>query len=328
MPEILILDPTLRSAVSFYRSVGPFSYLNRLDPHVNFEPIIKYDTWWWIGGDILFLQRPYADDHIRAMEQAKSCNIKIWVDTDDLLHDIPKYNPNHKTFNNKSLENYKTAIKEADVVTVTTEALREYYSTYNDNVKIVENAHNDYIFPFEKMIGEPRKAICWRGSATHRMDILSVAEQIVNINKQYKEWEWTFLGNDLWYITDLMKGKVKEIPEKTITTYYEILRNISAAIMMFPLIDNEFNRAKSSNCWVEATYGGMVCIAPDLPEFDKPGCLRHKDEQQFAYYMEKCMKSKSFREEHYEQSYKYIKENLLLSKVNQKRLDIIKELVG
>ena len=331
MSKIIILDPTIKSAVSFYRSVGPFSYLHKLDPHFSFEILDRFNDWTWIGKDILFLQRPYAPDHLQAMEEARKSNLKIWVDTDDLLHDIPKYNPNYRVFNNpkqKYLDNNKQAIKEADVVTVSTEKLREYYSAYNDNVKVIENAHNDYIFPFTKYIGDVHKTIGWRGSTTHRMDLLSVAEQFVNLSKQNKDWRWVFMGNDLWYITELIAGSVQEVPERSFSVYFEMLRKINFAVMVFPLIDNDFNRAKSSNALLEATYGGSVCIAPDLPEFNKPGCLCYKDPQKFAYYVEKCMQSKSFREENYEKAYKYINENLLLSKINRKRLDVIKELAG
>lgn len=48
----------------------------------------------------------------------------------------------------------------------------------------------------------------------------------------------------------------------------------------------------------------------------------------FGYYLEKCIKSKTFREENYLKSYEYIKENLLLSKINLKRLEIIERLLS
>ncbi|MCP4648783.1 MAG: glycosyltransferase family 4 protein [PVC group bacterium] len=329
MPKILMLDPNPKSAVSFYRSIGTFSYLHRLDPNVHYELLSVYNWNTWMGADILYVQRPYADDHLGAIVEAQKCNVKVWVDTDDLLHEIPNYNPNHRTFNNpkeKFLDNFLNSVKRADVVTVTTEVLKDYYSEYNENVQIVENAHNDYAFPFMKLIGDSAKAINWRGSNTHRMDVLSVAQQIVNVREKHKDWKWIFVGNDLWYITELLKGNAIEIPEKPILTFFELLRTVGSSIQVVPLVDNNFNRAKSSISWIEATYGGMTTVAPNFPEFNKPGCLCYEGEEQFEYYLEKCIKSKAFRQENYEKSFKYIKENLLLSQVNRKRMDIINEL--
>lgn len=331
MPKILMLDPAPDSAVAFYRSSGPFSNLHKLDPHIQCQWTERFNWWqFYTGTDILYCQRPFDNNHLKVIKEAKEWGIKIWVDTDDLLHEIPKYNPYYKVFNNpkdNKKEIFEESMKEADIITVTTQKLKDYYTKFNKNIEILENAHNDYAFPFKKHIGKPQNMITWRGSTTHRMDILSVAEQMVNVSRSHKDWTWVFLGNDLWYITEIIKSKAIEIPEKPIIEYYEILRNMGSAILIVPLLDNEFNRAKSSIAYQEATYGGMVTIAPDLPEFDRPGCIKYKDPSQFAYLLEKCIKSRTFREENYEKAYDYIKENLLLSKVNQKRLDIIHRLI-
>lgn len=330
MPKLLVIDPNPKSAVSFYRSLGPFSYLYKIDPSVQYETptVINWNT--LTGNEILYIQRPFAEDHITALREAKKIGMKTWLDLDDLLHEIPKYNPYHKAFElpTSQIRNvFERAIKMVDIVTVTTQELKDYYFSFNNNIEIVENAHNDYAFPFKRFIGGEKPIINWRGSETHRMDILSVAQQIVSISKQYPDWSWVFMGNNLWYITEIIKGKVAEIPEKPILDYFEIMANMGAAIQIVPLIDNRFNRAKSAIAFYEGTYGGMVTIAPDFPEFNEPGCLCYKDAEQFGYLLEKCIKSKSFRKENYEKAFEYIKNNLLLSKINKKRIDIIYRLI-
>jgi hypothetical protein len=221
----------------------------------------------------------------------------------------------------KLLKNIEECIKFSDIVTVSTQAMKDYYSKFNPNIIVINNAHNDYQYPF-KEVTETVNSINWRGSNTHREDIRSVKEKIFSLAKTYPEWAWTFMGSDLWYITEGIKTFFS-FKECDIIDYFKFIRELKSAIQINPLLDNIFNRGKSNISWLEATYAGSVSIVPDFPEFDKPGTIRYKDIDNFSYLLEKVIKSKDFRHSNYLQSYEYIWDNLLLSQINKKRLEII-----
>lgn len=327
MLKIAIHEPLPVSAVSYYRSIGTLSYLPKLNNKIkiNIPGIISWNS--LVDVDILYMERPQQDSDLEALKLAKDFNVKIWVDYDDLLHKIPPYNPCFKNYkNSKLLKNIETAIELADVVTVSTPAIKEYYSKFNSNIHVIENAHNDYRYPFEK-IDDTVDAINWRGSATHRQDLLSVAEHIFSIANKYDKWAWTYIGNDVWYITDRIE-RCFNLQECDTITYNKFILDLKSAIQIVPLVDNEFNKSKSNIGWVEGTYVGSCTICPDLPEFKKPGAINYNTQSDsFGYYLEKAINSKSFRKENYLKSYEYIKENLLLSDINKKRIEIIDRLI-
>lgn len=327
MIKISIHEPMPFSAVSYYRSIGPFSYLHKIKPEITLAIPDKISWAMLSGSDILYLERPQHDNDLKALRLAKDFNVKIWADYDDLLHEIPEYNPSYNFYKKThALKNVDEAMELADVVTVSTQELCDYYSTKNKNIHVIENAHNDYIYPFKK-ITETADAINWRGSMTHRKDLLSVSEEMFSIAKKYPKWAWTFIGNDIWFITDYIPNHFR-LDECDIIDYNRFISDLKSAIQIVPLLKNKFNLSKSNIGWMEGTWCGSATIAPDLPEFNKPGCINYTEKtDSFMYYLEKAINSKEYRQKKYIESYEYIKETLLLSRINQKRIEIIERLL-
>jgi hypothetical protein len=320
--KIKIYDVAPKGACSFYRGWGVLSKLHKLrsDIIVEFETGISWNH--LIDCDILYLVRPVENNYIESIEMAKNFGVIVWSDFDDLLPEIPEDNPSYNYFTSETiLKNVETAIKNSDIVTVSSELIKEYYKKINPDIIVIENAFNDYNLKFEKRTNE-KKRIMWRGSDTHRKDLLSCKDGMISINSKYPDWNWVFIGSNPWYITDEIKNSII-VSELELIKYNKFIKDIAPAITIIPLVDNLFNRAKSNCSWIEGTYAGSCCIAPDLPEFQKDGCINY--DNNFEYLLEKTIKSKSFRQENYNKSFEYIHDNLLLSKINQKRIQIIEK---
>jgi hypothetical protein len=327
MVKISIHEPMPMSAVSYYRSIGVLSYLPKLNNKIkiNIPEQISWSS--LIGTDIFYMERPQYEKDLQAMCMAKDFNVKVWVDYDDLLHEIPKYNPAYTPYKNSNLlQNIETVFKTADIITVSTQSIKEYYSKkFNlNNIHIIPNAHNDYQYPFN-IVTDTVTSINWRGSNTHRHDLLSVKDALINTSKTSDGWAYTFIGNDTWFVSDEIKNCFT-FGEMDIIDYFKFTKELKSAIQIVPLVDNEFNRAKSNIGWLEGTYSGSVTIAPDLIEFKYPGIVNYVDN--FVYKLEKAIKSKEYRKEKYLESYEYIKNNLLLSQINNQRLNIIEALLN
>jgi len=280
------------------------------------------------GADMIYMERPQHNSDLTALRLAKDFNVPVWVDYDDLLHEIPTYNPSYKFYTTQQvISNVEEAMSVADVVTVSTVLLKEYYSKFNKNIHVVENAHNDYQYKFNK-VTETVNAINWRGSATHRQDLLSVSENMWNVAAAHPQWKWTLIGNEVWYIKDKIDNCF-HLDEVDTVDYHKFISDLASAIQINPLLDIPFNRAKSNISFIEGTYAGSATICPDMPEFQKPGAINYSDKKKdhFGYLLEKCMKSKEFRQKKYIESFEYVRENLLLSKINQKRLEIAEGLL-
>jgi HEPN domain-containing protein len=326
MIKIKICEVAPRGACSYYRSIGPFSKLHKINPEIECEYIEGVSWHTLADADILFLARPYQDNYVEAIEFAKSFGVKTWIDYDDALTIIPEDNPGYGFFSSEVVEkNIKKAISTADIVTVSTEGIKNIYSKLNSDIRIIENAFNDYNYPFEKRENST-KYISWRGSNTHRRDLLSVREDMISTSKQFPDWAWNFIGGggDLWFITDKINNCMT-IVDVEIVRYNRLIHNLQPEIHVCPLLDSEFNRGKSNIAFIEATWAGAVCVAPTIPEFIKPGCVNYTDN--FKYIISKLIKSRTFRQENYEKSFEYVRDNLLLSVINKKRIKIIEEVL-
>jgi len=313
-------------ACSYYRSYGVFPYLSRLDDRIKIDPISEIEWHVITNTDILYLERPQSVEFYSACKMAKDFNVKLWVDYDDSLFDVPEYNPCHEHFSKEDTKKIIVeCLKMADVVTTTTPALKGLYSKYNDNVQIVENAFNDYNYTLPDEPSD-QEALCWRGSTTHRQDLLGVASEMFQLAKEHPEWGWIFIGNDVWYITDGIPKHYQQ-NELPILKYFKFLKNSQPAIQLAPLAFNRFNVGKSNIAWIEGTFAGAVCIGPRMPEWNRPGILSYGNAESFRALLEGLMTDSSLRERLFNESKEYIQDNLCLSKINQKRKDIVEGLL-
>jgi hypothetical protein len=324
MIRIKVCDSSPKSACAYYRSIGPFSKLYKINKDVDVQYLSSIGWQTMADADIILFPRPFGSNIIAGMHLAKDFGIKIWIDYDDCIHEIPKYNPVYEDFQQEVIKkNIDESFKLADIVSVSTDMLKQYYADKHDNIVVIENAFNNYNFAFNKVDNQVN-FINWRGSQTHRNDIRSCADDIFSIAREYENiWGWSFIGNELWYMTEHIT-KVFNLKEQDIIDYHKYIKNLKPSIQIFPLLDNIFNRSKSNCSWLEATYSGAAMLAPDFPEFNKPGIFNYSEkEKNFKYNLEKLIKSRELRKENYLKSFEYIHDNLLLSKINEKRIQII-----
>jgi hypothetical protein len=310
-------------ACSYYRSIGPYSKIENV-----FFNILDKGNWSVYSNiDILYLERPVLQPFIDGIELAKSFNIPVIIDFDDDLFNIPKYNPAYNFYLKKQTrDNIKKACNLADVITVTTPRLQKLYSEWNDNVILIENSWNDINFPFEIKNASENKIINWRGSATHRDDLLSYKNGILNSSLKLNDWKWSWMGKDIDFITNHVKNKIL-FEESEIIKYFNNLFNLSPAIQIVPLENNIFNEGKSNISWIEATWAGAVTVGPNLPEWNRPGIVRVSNNKEFEESILELSNDYELRNKYWNESKKFITDNLLIRNINNKRKDLLKTLL-
>jgi hypothetical protein len=319
-------------ACSYYRGLGVLPKLSKLDQHIITTyltqiPALNQPTENWHifnNSDIVFIERPVNYEYYSACVIAKEAGAKLWIDFDDDFLNIPGYNPFSGMFNNDQTKEFISKTCElADVVTVATDGLRDIYRKYNRNTIVIPNAFDDYRLKFDYKLSD-KKIVNWRGSSTHRGDLLPVALDLKNISDMNKDWEFSFIGNDTWYFTDGINNK-RVVRELLQSYYWKYILSLNPSIQIVPLTDNQFNRGKSMCAWLEATYSGAVAVGPDFGDFKRPGVINYRDD--FAEKIQECINDEKLRKAKYDESYDYIKDNLLLSTVNKKRLELAEGLL-
>ncbi len=167
----------ISSGIHFHRVVNPFAYMP-VQEDIKFSLVHIGPQELKLDCDVLMYNKWLAlpPDEVRLL---KVKGMKVIVDVDDMW-DIPPSHPNYQAFKiNKTAEVTIEHIRLADVVTCTTERLRDKILQYNTNVVIIPNA-----LPFDRdqyqvgnrtggkeLSGHDKMRFMYLGGNTHADDI-------------------------------------------------------------------------------------------------------------------------------------------------------------
>ena len=328
MIKILVKSPIPWDSTSFYRTWGVLHNLNRkFDRRLDLQPFQGRNfTWAELGAyDILYMQRPAKTDDLKLAQYCKDLGIKVWIDYDDNLFCLPN--------ESRAFFDYDVVVKKtmqdllllADCVSVSTVDLKIFFESLGAvNVDVVPNAVNEDFIKPASAYNADSKVIVWRGSETHCGDLTYFSDYLYDAIKD-SEYHWHFMGYNPFTLTNSdISGKIFLHKGEDVMIYNQRLKLLKPKVMHVPLVDNELNRAKSNIAWIEATYAGAVTIAPNWPEWNRPGVICYDDMDDYKKLL--TIPSQDYAK-CWEASMKYIKENLTLDYVNQKRIDIITKLL-
>lgn len=307
---------------SFYRIQGVLPFIDHELLELTDISNQNWASWPVLAGyDIVILHRPFQQHHLDVIEMARSIGIWVIADYDDDILNVPGHHPSYDLYN----ENKKTSIqciKSTDEIWASTGTIRECFYNFNHNIVVVPNAHNDHLYPVEykKKFNPDIKRVVYRGGDTHRLDLYHVKDKLVKCAAENKEWEFIYIGtmNNQEFLNDNAKNDNVFLTSKIpVIQYMTHIQTLNAPIMIAPLNDHKLNRAKSNISWLEGTYCGSAFFGnKSLPEFNHPFILPFSilDKAINENHLATLKKSN-------EESWAYICEHLLLSKINLLRVE-------
>jgi len=215
-------------------------------------------------------------------------------------------------------EMFRITLLLADIITVTNNEMLLSYAMFEPRIKnkivIIPNAINDKIFSFNNISQEKR--IVWRGGEHRLHDIKPFIEDVEYVMSKHRDWMFYSVGCDL----NLKRRNHKFLGDFSIHRYFGLIHNLKPSVFVSPLSMNKFSKCKSNIVWQEATISGGVTLSPSWSDFQIG--FRYGN---FKELFEESITNQEQRESFFNDSVKYIKENLLLSNVNQLRLKLINE---
>lgn len=335
MKKVLIYSPSPLDGVSYYRQWGPMSALHDKVQCASFSNIpAEYTHWtWFLNYDLCLMSRPNRYNDFYFAQQCKKFGLPIWIDWDDALFHITPDNPVYMTFASKESQQYMTdCLKMADVITVCSQLQKDWFQENLGlkNVEIIPNALDDRLLKYAKPFNQNQnKKILWRGSDSHLHDLVQFREPITNVLNENPGKEFIFFGVYPPFAGELQHKNWLYARTVNLIDYYAEISKINPSILMVPLIDTFFNRVKSHLAWIDGTLAGAVCLTPDFEEWGKPGMLSYKcmDTQDYAYKINKLLGMPMERlAAMHRESFEWQTDNILLSKVNNLRIQIINNL--
>lgn len=328
------------TAISYYRMIKPLNELSR-----KYKDLDVYES---ATGtmpevskmDIVFLHTPNNDRALEAIFEAKENGSKVWIDFDDMIfsEDIPKANIAWTYFNRMTNKNLlKASIQAADAISVSTQVIKdricELYKKDPEKVWVIQNAIPDEQWKTRVMFKHPQpgevKKMMWRGSVTHEGDLMKYRNGI----KPHKNLGYLFVGHLPWLLDEQYGGYLKEYNyqpwAKPVTKYFRLLKEAAPHYVFVPLENCDFNKGKSNIAWLEATLAGAACIAPDtMPEFMKVPTIRFSSPKSLDGVFKNISRGEDLRTAKYLESRAVIEKEYLLSKVNEKRLQLINSIAA
>lgn len=330
--NLTLVCPNPKDGTSFWRGHGPFGLLARQEPNLRLHTGSDFAqgqaAWSWCDmarADVCVLQRPAGPPHLQVAQMAKEAGIPLWLDMDDDVTEVPISNRYFHSFPQPQTSRCVEELAAmADVITVTTDALA---AKFGAKARVIPNALPDHAVGFSD--GPRSRVVTWRGSNTHDGDVESVLPQLAEAALD-TAWRWWFYGDPGWRLAKAMpSNRVKIGPVwSSFPTMVADLAAVAPYIHVVPLEHCKFNAAKSNAAWIEATAFGAAVLAPDMPEWRRPGITNYRDAKDFGRQLKRLMADYDNGKFHpnVAASREHIREHLLLTNVNALRALVATEL--
>lgn len=256
---------------AYYRIVKPMEALS-----TSFLIPDRWGTEWdrqlprdWKDFDVIVGQRICMADGegggpaaIWAHEVTKDRDVLSVYELDDDLLNVDPSNPAADFFNDPATQqNIKLCVQESDLVTVSTEPLREQMLKYNPNVKVVPNYIDIDLLNIERKEPGPTITIGWCGSATHEMDFAPMGEELGITMGMLPQTRFMTIGGNFTH--GLPIDRVRALG--WISTPRKIFKQVAKFdIGIAPLINHPFNESKSYIKALEYAALGIPCVASNV----------------------------------------------------------------
>lgn len=305
--NIFLLTETLSGCYK-WRAAIPAKYLRRRGHQVqifDMDGDSKYQT-----PDVMVFYRAHFQESPKIIQWCKKNGIRVVFDTDDALDLVPPENLFYSLVRPR-LPLYETLLKAADVVTTTTEALAGHLRQFNPNVVVVPNSVDPEEWQSARYSGAERTGpvrVGWTGSATHFADLAVALDAVRELQKKHdflfvlqglceqasfeelhrdllaqrgKRFFETPVGRSVKHFLSKIAGIRYEFhPNVPVEEHAAKVRDLDLDIGIAPLLENAFNRHKSSIKFYEYAMAGAVTLASHCVPYSEEVSITAKNNRE------------------------------------------------
>lgn len=229
------------------------------------------------SSDVGCVQRMMEEGNIKYMELARTHDVRMIYDLDDNVWDMPAYNPARYAFEARR-EGLRNCIEWADVMTVSTNALRKHAIKEIGDLRnvvtkkpipvvVIENYADLRLFkahPVERDRDTIR--IGWGGSNTHAGDLGYVWHMLPDLIEKHKNVELEVVGMPPpARLVGHPRVRVRNFCH--VSEYWNRLATWDWDIFLAPLETNKFNKSKSGIKLIEAGAMKKPCLASYIDNY-------------------------------------------------------------
>jgi len=222
--------------------------------------------------DVVVIQRMFAGPENEAVLHWIFASGKpILYELDDWFFDMPADNP-HTQYAKSRLPYIRQIIQRAQVVTVSTDELRQRMASLHPRVIVLPNLVDEKQWAARSASTGDKVIIGYAGTATHSGDLAMVERVLERIAAKHAgRVGFVFLGCSTERLARLPDSRVVEF-QHGYGKYVQTLQSVPMDIALAPLTDNPFNRCKSGIKWLEYSAAGIAGVFANLPPYQ--GCVK------------------------------------------------------
>ena len=223
--------------------------------------------------DVVVIQRMFAGPENEAvLHRIFASGKPILYELDDWFFDMPADNP-HTQYAKSRLPYIRQIIQRAQVVTVSTDELRQRMASLHPRVVVLPNLVDEKQWAARAALTGDKVIIGYAGTATHSRDLAMVERVLERIAAKHAgRVGFVFLGCSTERLARLPDSRVVEF-QHGYGKYVQTLQSVPMDIALAPLTDNPFNRCKSNIKWVEYSAAGIAGVYADIPAYRD--CVQH-----------------------------------------------------
>ncbi len=280
----------------------------------------------------IFYRCPWMDEFKEFFEEAKKRNKVLIYSVDDLVIDtkytdnipvVQAMNAKDRKLYDEGVNRHRKVLEHCDYATVTTTHLADEIKKYKNIKKVFINRNamsEEMVHCSNRAIKEVNKDKgkivigYFSGTATHNEDFKLVAPALVKILNKHSNTYIKLAGRV--DAPDELKG----YEDRLIYTPYVDWRKLpfelrKSDIILAPLVDTFFNRAKSEIKWSEGALVGVPVVASNMGAFkeniknNETGLLAENTPDDWFQAIDKLVKSEKMRHEIGGQSRQFVLEN-------------------
>lgn len=319
----------LESAIVVLRVTGPAEMAGMRVIYGNHGPVVSPEVIY--EADLVVIQRDFPrfwKDYQRVIKLASEENKPVIFDLDDLLVKIPLDHSHRSDYAGETLV-MLYAILDADMVTASSHYLQEFLVELNPNSMLIHNYLNDRLWICqEQTAGSQQESfvkIGYMGSQTHQADLEDIKQVLINLNQKYPgKLEFKFWGTPPpREILELPTTEFDPIDLADYSQFASYFSQQECDILIAPLVDSEFNKAKSGIKFLEYSVLGAAGVYSKLPPYEAiidhgvNGYLANSLED-WEKYLSELVEDRTLRNRMGENAKRSVNEHWLLSKnINQ-----------
>jgi glycosyltransferase involved in cell wall biosynthesis len=201
---------------------------------------------------------------------------KLIVDTDDASDLTPAYNQSFSDYHPGAgtARIVRGELREADLVTVSTEPLAEWARKYaTRGVVVMPNCIDPALYASvqgrekeQRHRGDIR--IYWGGGGGHYDDLLKVKEPLLRIVAERPNVKLIFSNFIPDWAADIPAFRCFFIRFAHLNAYNKVIKWLCADVAVAPLVDNEFNRCKSNVKYLTYAMADIPGVYSDVPAYE------------------------------------------------------------